>query len=249
MAIDKRHTSPGVKILIWVLIVAFVLSGIGLGATSLVSLFQDSGSAGGTTGDPITQVKQSYDPGVNALKAVVASDPESYTPLVNLGNLYMDYASQLSQAAGSQPATSVLQQQADLYTSAKDVYAKALEIKSDNPNVAGDYSIALFNTGETAKALEVAGQTVAKFPDAAVVWLKVGDFNLILYQQNPADPKAAQYQKDGVAAYQRYLKLEPKGQYVQQAKDSISQLQGTVEQQGGTEGGNTGGGINLQPTQ
>lgn len=249
MAIDKRHTSPGVKILIWILIVAFVLSGIGLGATSLVSLFQSSGSAGTTTGDPVAQVKQSYDPGITALKAVVASDPESYTPLVNLGNLYLDYASQLSQAAGSQPTTSVLQQQTDLYTSAKDVYARALVVKNDDPAVRGDYAIALFNTGETAKALEVAGQTVAKYPDAALVWLKLGDFNLILYQQNPTAPEAAQFKKDGVAAYQKYLKLDPKGQYVKQAQDSISQLQSGAAPQGGTGGGNSGGGINLQPTQ
>ena len=249
MAIDKRHTSPGVKILIWILIVAFVFSGIGLGATSLVSLFQDSGTAGTATGDPVSQVKQSYEPGITALKAVVASNPESYTPLVNLGNLYLDYASQLSQAAGSQPTTSVLQQQTDLYTSAKDVYAKALVIRSDDPSVRGDYAIALFNTGETAKALEVAGQTVVKYPDAALVWLKLGDFNLILHQQNPSAPAAAQYRKDGIAAYQRYLKLEPKGQYVKQARDSISQLQGAAAPQGGAGGGNSGGGINLQPTQ
>ncbi len=168
---------------------------------------------------------------------------------MNLGNLYLDYASQLSQVAGSQPTTSVLQQQADLYTSAKDVYAKALVIKSDDPGVRGDYAIALFNTGETAKALEDSGQTVAKFPDAALVWLKLGDFNLILYQQNPSAPGAAQYQKDGVAAYKQYLKLDPKGQYVKQAQDSIGQLQGAAAPQAGTGGGNSGGGINLQPTQ
>ncbi len=52
MAIDKRHYQPGCQDSHLVLIVAFVLSGIGLGATSLVSLFQSSGSAGTTTGDP-----------------------------------------------------------------------------------------------------------------------------------------------------------------------------------------------------
>lgn len=253
MAIDKRNTRPGVKLLIWLLIAAFVLSGVGIGAGSLVELFKSSGQSGTTqTLTGVDEVKQTYDPGVKTLKAVVASNPTSYTALVNLGNLYVDYASQLSQVSGSQPTTSTLQAQAELYTNAKDVYGKALEIKSTDPSVRGDYAITLFNTGETDKALEVAGQTVNQFPQAALVWLKLGDFNYILFQQNPTSVQAATYRSDGIAAYKKYLALEPKGQYAQQAKDSISQLQGGSGGQSGTTGGQQQGGnagtINLQPT-
>lgn len=223
MAIDKSRTKPWVKAVIWVTIAAFVVGGTGLGLSSLFS----SGTT--STAQPATNsfaaVDASMKPGTDAIKAIADSNPTSYTAQVNLGNRYIDWVgsieSILSQQQQSNPQqstvpTPVAEERFTLYTNAKNAYAKALKLKkgTPDPQILGDYSIALFYTGDVNGAIGAAQQALKIKPDFAVVWFNLGNF----YYQAKLTDKA-------LNAYQQYLKLAPKGDLASAAQSNIKSLQ------------------------
>jgi predicted Zn-dependent protease len=222
VAINKAKTSPWMKAFIIFLIVAFVVT---IGAASIPSIFQlftqPTGTQTTTQATPaatVEQVAAQFQPGITALTAAAASDPTSYTAQVNLGNAYFDWAQTLSTpaAGASQISTAAMVAVGPLWLSSKEAYAKAVKIKPGEPGVETDMAIVTFYSGETTAAIVIAERVTKAKPDFSQAWLNLGVF----YANSGQDAKA-------IAAFERYVKLDPKGQNVSFAQDQIKQLKTT----------------------
>jgi tetratricopeptide (TPR) repeat protein len=213
VAINKSQSPMWVKVVLIVLIVAFVSLFVGSGIGGLFS--QSSNQAGQQTPvDQAQQINAQYQPQVDSLSAVVASQPESFTALVNLGNTYMDWGGALLQA--SQNATAPAMQ----FLGARNAYEKALTIKKDDPALLGDFAVVLFYTGDTTGAITAANDAVALKPDFSVVWFNLGNFYLEQARASTAGAKAK-----AIEAYNKYLALEPSGDRADAAKANIAEAQ------------------------
>ena len=153
--------------------------------------------------------------GRHALTAAAASDPTSYTAHVNLGNAYFDWAQTLSTPAegASQISTAAMAAVGPLWLSSRDAYAKAVKIKAGDPAVETDFAIVTFYSGETTAAIVIGERVTKANPDFAQAWLNLGVF----YASSGQNAKA-------IAAFERYVKLDPKGQNVAFAQEQIKSL-------------------------
>lgn len=223
MAIDKSRTKPWVKAVLIFLSIAFVISFIPLGLSGLFS----SGSNKTTTQqtNPYTAIDAKNKAITDAFKKDAASAPASAAAQIALANAYLDWVTQIetqlqadSQKSGrSVQTTQQAQQRYTIYVSARDAYAQAVKVsKTPNPQVLGDYAIALFYTNDVKGAITQSLAAIKAKPDFAVVWFNLGNF----YAQDKQTAKA-------IAAYQQYLKLAPTGDRAQVAKQNIAQLQNT----------------------
>jgi len=199
MGLDKSSTSLGMKIIISLLILAFVSTFLYGGIASIVQVFQKNpNQPAAASTDPIAAAETQFQPQVDALRKQVESNPTSQTPLVNLGNKYFDWAQQVSQA--SQNSTTAAVTTGALWISAKDTYAKAIKIKPGDPALTIDYAIATFYSGDTAGAIAIAVPVSESNPTFAQAWLNLGVF----YQASGESARA-------IAAFNQYLKLDPTG--------------------------------------
>jgi tetratricopeptide (TPR) repeat protein len=217
VAINKAKTSPVMKGFIIFLIIAFVVTIGAASIPSIADLFRTP-AATTTATTPVATVEQinaQYQPGITALTAIVASDPTSYTANVNLGNAYFDWAQTLSTpaAGASQISTAAMAAVGPLWLSSKDAYAKAVKIKPGDPAVETDFAIVTFYSGETTAAIVIGEGVTRTKPDFAQVWLNLGVFYGAMGQNAKA-----------IAAFERYVKLDPKGQNVSFAQDQIKTL-------------------------
>lgn len=217
MAINKAKTSGWMKAFIIVLIVAFISSFLYAGIAGLFDMFKSTPATTpvAATGDLITTTNAQFKPGIDSLTAMVASEPTSYTALVGLANAYFDWAQTLSTpAAGtSQPTTAAIEAAGPLWLSAKDAYARAVKVKQGDAGVETDYAIVTYYSGETSSAIAIAESVSIKQPDFAQVWLNLGVF----YTSSGQSAKA-------ITAFERYLKLDPKGQNVTFANEQLKAL-------------------------
>jgi len=209
VAINKAQSPTWVKVTLVVLIVAFVLSFITIVANpfSAPSTGQAQQPAGATDASDAQ-----YQPQVNSLTAQLQADPNNYGTLVTLANTYFDWAIAKQQA--SQNTTSGADM--PLWISAKDTYARALEVKGDESPVRIDYSITLFYTGDAAGAIKTAEKVVAEDPT-----FSPAHFNLGVFYSATGDAAKA------LAAFEKYLELDPTGKSggnVEYAKQQIQAL-------------------------
>ena len=217
MAINKSKTSPAMKAVLVLLIVAFVASFVSIGA----GLF--SGGGGGTTtstqqqNDPLAAANAQYQPTVSALTGQLQSQPESYTALVSLANTYFDWAAAVQQA--SQTSTSAVGADLPLWTGAKDAYKRAIVVKKGEPAVSTDYAITLFYTGDTTGAIKVATEVTKTNPEFASAYFNLGIFNGTLGE----NAKAA-------AAFKKAIALDPQGKSVnlEYAKQQLASLESSA---------------------
>jgi len=202
------------------LIVAFVVT---IGAASIPSIFQLFAPQPGTqtatqqaAAPTVEQTNAQFKPGVDALAAALASDPTSYTAAVNLGNAYFDWAQTLSTPAqgASQASTAALAATVPLWLASKDAYAKAVKIKPGDPGVQTDFAIVTFYSGDTTAAIALGEGVTTRQPDFAQAWLNLG----IFYAGSGQIDKS-------ISAFERYVKLDPKGANVAFAQDQIKALQ------------------------
>lgn len=193
MAINKQKSSPllkaGIIIISAMLVLAFTLPLISS------NLFSGSSSNGGTTQQgQLDALATTYGSQVAGLQQMLASEPTSYTVLVNLGNTYFDWGVEAQkiagQTGGDQP----------MWTSAASFYDRALTEKPGDPNVTVDAAIAHYYSGNTAKAITLGESAAKANPEFAPAY-----FNLAIFYQNSG--RSA----DAVAAAQTYLKLDPNG--------------------------------------
>lgn len=210
MALNKAQTSLGVKIILIILIVAFVASFIPL----IGSVFSGDGTQQAQSG-PVDQINQQFQPTVSSLTGLLQSEPESYTVLVNLGNTYFDWAAQLQQASQTDPTVAGADQ--PLWVAAKDAYRRAIAVQDGDPPVVVDYAITAHYSGETSVAVASAKRIAESNPDFAPAFFNLGVFYRALGQTS-----------DAVAAFEQYLKLDPEGTQgdVEYAKSELQSLKG-----------------------
>jgi tetratricopeptide (TPR) repeat protein len=193
MAINKRKASPMLKVGIIAISVLMVL------AFTLPLLSPDLFSGGttnpdGTTGTgELEAIAAQYGGSIQTFEAQLASDPTSYTVLVNMGNTYFDWAIETANATGGQtPADR------PIWIASASYYDRALAIDSSDPNVGTDASIARYYSGDVAGAIELVEQVIEANPDFAIAHYNAGIFY-----------RAAARDGDAVVAFNTYLELDP----------------------------------------
>lgn len=200
MGMDKSHTSTSMKVIISILIIAFISMFLYGGVASLIDLFKPNpNQQAAVSTDPVASATAQFGPQVTALRTLTESQPASYTPLVNLGNKYFDWAQALGQA--SQTSTAAATAMGPLWVSAVDSYKKALAIQPGDPSVTTDLAIATFYSGDTTAAIALVAPVSKANPTFPQAWFQLGVF----YEAAGQPTKA-------IAAYERYLKLDPKGE-------------------------------------
>ena len=91
MSLNKSNTSPFMKIVIIVIIISTVMLFLAGGVTGLIALFEAAPQAAKV--DPIVVFADRVRPADRkASTRVLASEPTSYTLLVNLANADLSYA-------------------------------------------------------------------------------------------------------------------------------------------------------------
>ena len=215
MAIDKSHASPFVKAVIIFISITFVLSmGFAAGLSSCTS--QTPTGSTGTTNAGSTTTTQSvaaiglqFTPIIQAAEASLTADPKNYDLLLAQATNYYDWGQQVQTALGD----TANGQDAPIWKSAASLYGRALAVKSGDPQVMGDYAVALHYSGDTTAAIVAGEKLRALDPKFAPNLFNLGVF----YATNGDKVKAK-------AAFEAYLAVEPTGQMAQSAKDSIASL-------------------------
>ncbi|NTU72396.1 MAG: tetratricopeptide repeat protein [Coriobacteriia bacterium] len=198
MSLNKSNTSPFMKVIIVIIIISMVTLFFAGGVAGIVELFKPVPKA--PVVDPIVALKQQYDPQLSRFDAMLASDPTSYTVLVSSGNARFDYALALTKLV-SATATAAIEPAAIQWAGAADAFKKAVKANKDAPSGVGiDYSITLYYSGETTQAIKIATGVVKKDPTFAPA-----HYNLGIFFEAIGDKVSA------IAAYQRYLALDPEG--------------------------------------
>lgn len=211
MALNKAQTSLFVKIVLIVVALAFVASFIPLllpntGAQQAEDVAQSG---------QLEQISVQYAPAAQALEQAVASEPTSYTALVNLGNTYVDWGAAVEQAA--QTNASAAGADVPMWNSAKSAYERAVAIRADEAGVLGDYAVTLFKLGDVEGAIIRGEEAVAIDGEFAPVW-----FNLGLFYEAANQPDKA------IVAYETYVAVDPEGVSgdMARAQEAIARLQG-----------------------
>jgi len=174
VAIDKSRTSPWMKAVLIIIIVAFVASLVAFVPASLTGNNTTTPTTGTGQGSAVDQAAQRYAPAAQALESQLASDPESYTAMVNLGNLYVDWGGELQQA--SQTSSAAALAAVPIWRAAKNLYGDALAIKQGEAPVEGNYALMLYYTGETDEAIKWGLLAVKSDPKLVPAWLNLGNF-------------------------------------------------------------------------
>jgi tetratricopeptide (TPR) repeat protein len=205
MALNKKQTSIVVKVIVVIVALAFI-------SLPIMSLVGSIGSGGGSTptgqGGSESQIAQQFQARIDANNQSLAKKPKDYATLVDQGNAYSDWATQLL----GQNKTSGADK--PVFFTAIDYYKKALAVKPGDPAVTTDLAIAQFYYGDSASAIKNVEGVMAKDPTFAPAFFNAG----IFYGSSGQNAKA-------IAALQTALKLDPKGQNAGAAQQMIGQLQ------------------------
>lgn len=206
MSLNKSKTTPFMKFIIILIIISMVTLFLYGGFTGFVALFknQSQNTSSTTTTDPYQALAQKYDPQINSFNTVLKSYPASATLLVSLANAHENYAFDLMQQANktSTPTTATMDLLGKQWKLALNTYKKAAKIQKPKKDVAVDYSIAAYYSGDTTVAITLARSAVAQDAKFAPAYYNLG----IFYQSAGKNDLAAQ-------AFQQYLALDPNGQF------------------------------------
>jgi len=198
MSLNKSNTSPFMKFVIILIIIAMVTLFLYGGIAGLIELFQPRPAA--PTVDPVVAVQTKYDPQLQNITTALASNPESYTLLVAAGNKRFDYALELMQLVSAQ-STAALLPAVEQWNAAKDVFQRAVEANENaESGVLVDYSIATYYSGDTTAAIKIASGVIEKDPT-----FSPAHYNIGIFYEGLGDTVSA------IAAYQAYLALDPTG--------------------------------------
>ncbi len=217
MAINKKKASPGIRIGIIVVAGLLVLSFIPWGG---LGVFSNSGSQGGSgTQGELDAIASKYAPRVSGLERMLASEPTSYTVLVQIGHAYSGWGGEVqSSSAGA------IEADRPLWLSAVVFYDRALAVNATIPPDLTDAAIARFYSGDTAGAIERIESVWEIDPDFAPAYFNAG----IFYE-------SAGRLSDAIASFERYLELDPEGQgpgdpdFARTALTRLGEATGTVE--------------------
>lgn len=224
MALNKAQTSTISKVIIGFFGFALVAA---VGAPSIANLTgiggggQDEGAKGVLDG-----FAEKYQPTVDAYNQLLASDPASSTVLVNLGNLYFDWAGEIQQASAAVPQGTDI----PLWAIAAQTYERAVAAGAQTSQVRTDMAVAYFYSGDTGSAIEVIEGVISEQPDFATAQFNAG----IFYQD-------AGRKEDALRAFGTYLELDPTGQSgnADYARSQLQTLSGSGTATGTADGTQT----------
>lgn len=191
MAINKKKASPVVKVGIIAISTMIVLAF--LPWNSLALLFNGDGTSTTSGTGQLDTIAAEFTNKVTAIEQSLASEPTSYTVLVNLGNTYFDWGIKIQQAkvAGADKP---------MWLSATVYYDRALEAQPGDPNVTTDAAIAHYYAGELDKAILLIEPIMVSAPSFAPAF-----FNAAIFYDTTGQPAKA------AAAASKYLELDPEG--------------------------------------
>ncbi len=189
MAINKQRMSTSFRVAIVIICLMLVVTLIPWGA---LGIFGNNNRNVPGSQDAIAS---RHRPGVEMLQAQLASDPTSYTVLVGIGRAYSVWASEVMMAD-----TAGVGSDSTIWSSAATYFDRALEVAADNPADMMDASIARYYSGNVAGAIELAEAVWAIDPEFAPSYFNAGIFF-----------ETAGRTADAIAAYTRYLELDPQG--------------------------------------
>jgi hypothetical protein len=220
MSINKSHTSPFMKVVLIIIIVSMITLFTAGGIVGLVDLFKPQPKAAAV--DPVTAIKNEFEPKTQAFTTALASSPTSYTLLVGLANARYDYALKLMQLV-SQGTSSAAMPAVQQWTSAKDAFAKAYAMKKTDKAVGVDYSVAVFYSGDTTGAVKLAAGIVKADPT-----FPPAHYNLGIFYDAMGNSVLA------IDNYRQYLALDLTGKYgsPDYAKQRIQALGGSASTTG-----------------
>lgn len=211
MAIDKEHSPQWVKITVWVLVFTLVFVWLGAGIFSLFDTNNQPVSqtpVEQTAAQKVEAINAQYSAQVAALEGVLKEKPEDKDTLVSLAGAYMDWGTNLMQS-GDASATAA---GGTKLISSLPIWEKAYKLDPNSKEVGGDYATALFYSGQTDKAVELARKVLKANPEYATVW-----FNLGMYLSDTDIPES-------IKAFETAIKYDKEGAYKTQAQANIDTL-------------------------
>jgi tetratricopeptide (TPR) repeat protein len=212
VAINKKQSSIWVKAVLVFVALAFIVS-----LLPQVFLGNKNGAKGEASasgaGAVLESIANEHLPAVTSYTSALASEPTSYTALVGLGNTYFDWGAKLQEAR--QALGDVDGHDLPMWLAAAAAYDRALTIKPGDPSVGTDMAISLYYAAQTDRAIEVIEGVRADAPDFGPAYFNAGVF----YRGVGENAKA-------IAAFERYLELEPEGASAPPARSMLSELQG-----------------------
>lgn len=218
MALNKARTSIWVKTLIIILIIAFVSLFMYQGIAGIVELFKQPETAEQAANvDYVTSLQQQNQGGIDTLRQIAASNPTSYTAQVDLAIGLYDWAEQLSrpQQGQSQISTAAMAAAYAKWGEAKLAFDSAVkQMKTYDPATQTDRSYATFQSGETTAAIKIVTEVTKKAPSFAQGWAHLGMYLDATNQPTP----------DVVAAYRKYLALDPNGTNAPAIKKRVDEI-------------------------
>lgn len=160
MSVDKSSTPSWMRAVIWVIVVTFVLGGVGIGVLSFGG--SGSGTQNGATAGSADSINATYQPRVDTAITAAEANPTNPEIVVQVANAYYDWAVELYTAGQQQAAI-------PLWLSAVSYYDKVLALTPDNVNVMGDKAFALYygNSDNAAAALQTFIDAAATRTDLA----------------------------------------------------------------------------------
>ncbi len=204
MAINKKQTSLLTKVVLVFISIAFV-------GVYIPGLFAgSSGSSGSTTAvDPLEGIAQQYAGALDYYNGLLASEPTSYTVLLNLGYTYHDWAAEVQQTTASASGADI-----PLWVAASSYYERALAEVPGDPGVRTDMAVSYFYGGDSLSAIENVEAVMAATPEFATAYFNAGVF----YQATGRDADALRVLKRGV-------ELDPEAPTVATANGWIAELE------------------------
>lgn len=209
MAINKENSPAWVKITVWTLVIVLVFVWMGAGIFSMFDPANRPATQTPTNGtQSVADINTQYQSTVTAVEAALKEKPEDVNTMVSLASTYMDWGFALMQSGDANGQTDGMAKIA----SSVSIWEKAYAANPTSKEIGGDYATALYYSGQTDKAVELARKVLKDNPKYATVW-----YNLGMYL---AETDAA----EAIKAFENAVKFDTDGQYKQSAQTNIDAL-------------------------
>ncbi|MBK5210880.1 MAG: hypothetical protein JJE36_00915 [Coriobacteriia bacterium] len=218
MKIDKSNSPTWVRVTVWVTTITFIFGFAGLGLAEFFTNSNSSSSATSSSSDAtstatagtttLATINAQYQTQAVSTEALVKKDPKNAQTQVELGSLYSQWAQALSTSTDKAAQSAAPEK----FKSSATAWAAAYELDKNNKEIGGDYATSLYYTGDTAGAVKIAKEVLAKNPKYATVW-----FNLGIYLSNTDKTQA-------VTALENAVKYDTDATTKKQAQTALDSL-------------------------
>lgn len=226
MAIDKENSPGWYKVVVWIVLIAFVLGMVAVGLTwifnGIGSNLEDPNAATTTTSvdtssnaSAETTINGRYQPQVTAALDALKAKPDDFNANNNVGIAYSLWAQDLMNSGDEQSQAAATSR----YRDAVPYLKKASELQPTNSSVANSYILALALSGDKTQALSVARNITKTDPGNAEGWYYLG---LLL-----ADSGETNATKDAIAALRTAIEKDTSGTLKASAQQEIDTLNKT----------------------